>query len=101
MTDNPPAFVEFNNGTLFSAQSVWHGVADQIESCAGVWEWEQVSGVLTSVEPPQFPEWVYPMTVVMWGGGQLHIRAEYRTVLKAYLRYKQRYGGQYIRLSSN
>jgi hypothetical protein len=101
MSEQAPAFVELNNGTIFTAQSVWHGDTNLIESCVGAWEWEQVSGVLSAVEPPQFPDWVYPTTVLMWGGQQLHIRAEYQTVLKAYLRYKARYGGQYIRLFAN
>ncbi|GAA4393581.1 hypothetical protein [Hymenobacter koreensis] len=102
MSDAPAQFKELNNGTIFMAQQVWRNEdSGLIESCAGAWEWEQASGVVTAVEPPQFPEVTGPVCSVLWGGRHMHIRADFQTVLTAWRRYKQRYGGQYIRLIAN
>jgi len=95
-------FCEYNLGTEFMAQQIWRNVdTGLVESAAGLWEWAQATGVLSAVEPSQFPEVEGPHCIIIWGGNHLHIRADFRVVTKAYLRYKQRYGGQYIRLFAN
>ncbi|SNC62271.1 hypothetical protein SAMN06265337_0637 [Hymenobacter gelipurpurascens] len=101
-TDQQPHFSEANGGTVFMAQQIWlNEDTNQVESCIGAWEWEQASGVTSAVEPAQYPEEQYPVCSVFWCGRSLHIRADFNQVLKAYLRYKKRFGGQYIRLLAN
>ncbi|MCC3156436.1 hypothetical protein LJ737_04260 [Hymenobacter sp. 15J16-1T3B] len=104
MTDihTPPPFKELDRGTLFMGQHIWHHEETNIlESSVGVWEWEQVAAVCTAVEPPQFPEWDGPLCCVLWAGRYLYLCAEFQVVLLAWRRYKQRYGGQYVRLLAN
>ncbi len=101
-TTDAPVFKELNNGTIFMAQQIWRNEGtDLLESAAGAWEWEQVAAVITAVEPSQFPDVQGPMCSVLWMGQHLHIRAPFQDVLKAWCRYKARYGGQYIRLLAN
>lgn len=101
MSNTTPEFKELNGGTIFMAQQVWLTDAGIVESSVGAWEWEQASAVVGAVEPRHFPDDAYPVCSVLWCGDHLHIRAEFRTVLAAFLRYKKRYGGQYIRLLAN
>ncbi|WP_426491072.1 hypothetical protein [Hymenobacter sp. 102] len=101
MSNDTPAFRELNNGTEFMAQQIWIDDKGLVASCIGVWGWAQASAVLSAVEPPLFPAEQYPMCSVLWQGDHLNIRAEFRDVKAAYLRYKQRYGGQYLRLLAN
>ncbi|MDF7810706.1 hypothetical protein [Hymenobacter sp. YC55] len=97
-----PLFKELNDGTIFMAQQIWlNEDTGLLESASGAWEWEQAAAVLTAVEPTQFPMVEGPTCSILWAGNHLHIRAEFRQVLEAYLRYKKRYGGQYIRLLAN
>ncbi|RSK29849.1 hypothetical protein [Hymenobacter metallilatus] len=101
MSNATPEFKEFNNGTEFMAQQIWIDDKGLVAGGIGVWEWAQASAVLGPTEPRIFPDAQYPVCSVLWGGQHLHIRADFKQVLTAYLRYKQRYGGQYIRLLAN
>lgn len=100
MTD--PFFEEANNGTVFLSVQFWRDEdTSLLNYAAGAWEWEQVAAVVAPVEPKQFEELEGPQCMVLWMGQHLHIRAKYEEVLRTWLRYKSRFGGQYIRLLAN
>lgn len=96
-----PFFDEANNGTVFLAMQFWRDDTGLLNYAAGAWEWEQTAAVVAPVEPAQFEDLQGPQCMVLWMGQHLHIRADYQQVLRAWLRYKSRFGGQYIRLLAN
>lgn len=102
MSDVTPFFDETCNGTIFMAVQIWRDEDTKlIEHCMGAWEWDQATAVTGPVQPPQYPELEGPVCSVFWAGRHLHIRADHKAVLRAWVRYKGRFGGQYIRLIAN
>jgi hypothetical protein len=98
----PVLFAEVNNGTVFVATQFWRDEDTRLLNFApGAWEWEQAAAVIGPVEPKQFEDLEGPQCMVLWMGQHLHIRAKHEDVLRAWLRYKTRFGGQYIRLQAN
>jgi hypothetical protein len=102
MNEPTPFFDEANNGTVFLAVQIWRNEDTKlIEQCSGAWEWEQVAAVIGPVSPAQWEDVDGETCSLLFMGKHLHVRADQATVLRAWLRYKSRFGGQYIRLIAN
>lgn len=102
MSEPAPFFSETNNGTIFLSVQVWQDDdTGLLNFCTGAWEWEQVAAVIGRVTPDPFEKLEGPQCSLLWMGQHLHVRAEHSEVLRAWQRYKSRFGGQYIRLLAN